>query len=288
MKKVLITGSRGFIGQHLKKALEKDKIEVVEFNRELSLDVSRPEDFNDLAKVDTVFHLAAVSGYRAANENISLAYLVNVIGTVNVLDYCRRVKAKLIFPSTYVYDKPYEEYKKEADPIKPTTHYSFTKFLGEELCRFYSRVFGVNSLILRTLNVYGPGQDKIYIVPVIAEYLLKEKPLSLTRPEVERSFIYVTDLVEAYIKLAKAQTKPGEVYNVGPSQPTTLKELVGLMAKVLGKKAKVTYSGKNRPHEVDKNRINNSKIKKKINWQPKVNLEKGLRSYFELFQKKRR
>ncbi|MCG2691534.1 SDR family oxidoreductase, partial [Microgenomates group bacterium] len=155
MKQVLVTGSSGFIGKKLIERLKKAGVEVVEFSRNQGKNVIKEEDFKDLETVDTVFHLAAVSGYKDCSENTNLAYEVNVKGTVNVLEYCRRVGAKLIFPSTYVYDQPYEELKTETSACKPTTHYSFTKWLGEELCGYYSRVFQVNSLILRTANVYG-------------------------------------------------------------------------------------------------------------------------------------
>jgi len=279
MKKVLITGSSGFIGRHLTEALEKEKIRVIKFDRSNNQDVSKTEDFQGLAKADVVFHLAAVSGYKSSNENVSLAYQVNVTGTVNVLEYCRKTGAKLVFPSTYVYDKPYAEYKKEADSTNPTTHYSFTKFLGEELCRFYSRVFKVNTLILRLANVYGKGQEKKYLVPVLVDHLKTGKTMTLTKPEVERNFIYIDDLVEIFIKAARAKTKAAEVFNIGPNKPTSLAELVRLINKVSGEKLKLTYTGKDRPHEVDKNRLDTSKLKAQLRWQPKVNLEQGLSKY---------
>ena len=280
MKKVLITGSSGFIGKHLSKTLKTQDIEVVKFNLENNQDVSRMNDFAKLTQVDTVFHLAAVSGYKSSNENASLAYKVNVLGTVNVLEYCKRVKAKLIFPSTYVYDQPYTDYKKETDPTKPTTHYSFTKWLGEELCRFYSRVFKVDSLILRTSNVYGVGQREIYIVPIILKHLVNQQALALTKPEIERSYVYVEDLVQAYIKLAQIKTQPGEIYNIAYPQPTTLAALVRLSQEVSGKKTIISYSEKSRPHDIDKNRFDINKVKQKINWQPKVDLKEGLKKIF--------
>lgn len=277
MKSALITGSSGFVGSHLTKTLEQQKIKVVSFSRSSNRQITRMEDFNNLPKVDTVFHLAAVSGYKDCNDNTALAYQANVLGTVNVLEYCRRIKAKLIFPSTYVYDAPYETYKQEPDPARPMTHYSFTKWLGEELCRFYSRVFKVNALILRTANVYGAGQSKIYLIPIIAEHLKTNQTLHLTKPYIERSFIYIEDLIKAYIKLAQAPTLPGDVYNVSFDRATTITTLLKTVEKITGKTVKVSYSGQGRPHEINLNRMDIAKIKQIIDWEPEVNLEAGLK-----------
>lgn len=281
MRSVLITGSSGFIGKHLKEALTKDGVEVVSFDRAENLNVVNPKDFDNLPKVEVVFHLGAVSGYKDSNSDTSLAYEVNVGGTVNVLEYCRRVGTKMMFPSTYVYKEPHTEYKNETDQTQTSTHYAQTKLLGERACQFYSRVFKVNTLIMRTLNVYGPGQNSKYIVPIIAEHVMQEKPLTLTKPEVERTYINIFDLVGAYIKLAKAETEPGEVYNVAGEKPTSLAELVSMVEKVSGKKAQIEYSGQSRPHDVDMNRFDISKIKGKIDWKPEVELEAGLKLYLE-------
>lgn len=276
MKTALITGSSGFVGRHLTQTLQQQNIRVVKFSRSQNRQITRAEDFNDLPPVDAVFHLAAVSGYRDCNENTNLAYEVNVLGTANVLEYCRRVKAKLIFPSTYVYDAPYENYKKESDPTKPMTHYSFTKWLGEELCRFYSRVFDVNTLILRTANVYGTGQSDIYLIPIIARHLTTNQEMKLTKPEIERSFIYIDDLIQAYIKLALAKTEPGEAFNVSFPRVTPIAELLNTVTKVTGKTVKVSYSGTGRPHEINLNRMNISKLRQTLNWQPGTTLKQGL------------
>ena len=279
MKKVLITGNVGFIGSHLSKTLKANGVEIIEFSLEKGQQITDSEDFLNLPKVDTVFHLAAVSGYKDSKSNPKQAYEVNVAGTVNVLEYCRKVKAKMIFPSTYVYDKPYEEYKKETDLTGPTTHYSHTKFLGEGLCKFYSRVYKTDTLIMRTSNVYGIGQDKKYIVPMIVNHIIKEQSLQLTKPNVERSYIYIDDIVKAFMGLAKAKTKPGEVFNAASLKPTSLQKLVSLVEEITGKKAKVNYSGESRPHEVPLNRYDTTKIKKEIGWEAKVSLKEGLKQY---------
>jgi nucleoside-diphosphate-sugar epimerase len=276
MKTALITGSNGFVGKHLTRALQKKGFKVIPFSRSVDKQLTHSQDFADLPPVDIVFHLGAVSGYKDCNEKTNLAYEVNILGTVNVLEYCRRVKAKLIFPSTYVYDAPYDAYKIETDPTKPMTHYAFTKWLGEKLCRFYSRVYGVNTLILRTTNIYGAGQSGIYLIPIIAQCLKQNKTLNLTKPDIERCFVYIDDLINAYVKISQAQTFPGDVFNVSFGHATTIAALLRTVTKVTGKQVKVVYTGKSRPHEINLNRMDNNKLKQMIDWKPKTSLENGL------------
>lgn len=281
MKTALITGSSGFIGTHLKRKLNKKGVKVYCFDRKDGLEISKPKDFEKLPRTEVVFHLGAVSGYKDSNKDTNLAYKVNVAGTVNVLEYCRRVGAKLMFPSTYVYGKPHDEYKKEADKTSTSTHYAHTKLLGERLCQFYSRVFKVNTLIIRTSNVYGVGQDNKYIVPVIVNHILKGKALTLTKPEIERSYIHVSDVVSAYVRLAKAKTKSGEIFNVAANKPTSLDSLVKQIERVAQTKSRVDYTGESRPNDVDFNRFDISKLKQKLNWEPEVSLEQGLTDYIQ-------
>jgi nucleoside-diphosphate-sugar epimerase len=277
MNSALITGSEGFIGRHLVDKLAKEKIKIIRFSRQTGKDVSNKTDWDKLPITDTVFHLAAVSGYKDCLENTNLAYQVNVSGTVNALEHCRCTKAKLIFPSTYVYDQPYEEIKRETDSCRPSTHYAFTKWLGEELCHFYTRVFKVNTLILRTSNVFGSGQEDKYLVPLIFNNILQSRKFTLTKPEIERSFVYIDDLVEAYIGLAKTKTMPGEIYNIGPEKSTTLEQLIQIMEKITAKPAKVSWSGQERPSEINLNRINIRKMQAILHWYPKTSLESGLK-----------
>jgi len=286
MKKVLITGASGFIASHLIPALEKKGYEVIKFSREDGRQLINKDDFDDLDPVKLVFHLGAVSGYHDSNQNTSKAYQVNVIGTVNVLEYCKRVKAKLIFPSTYVYDQPYTDYKNEQDKVRPTTNYAFTKLLGEKVCQFYSRVFKVNTLIARTCNVYGVIQDEKYIVPIISQHLLDHQPLTLTKPNIERTYIHVQDVVTAYIKLAEADTQPGDVYNVANPKATGLSQLVKLIEKTATVKGQISYTGQSRPHDVEINRFDIKKLQQKLNWNPKISLEKGIQTYLANLKKK--
>ena len=165
MKKVLVTGATGFIGKALVKRLRKESCQVFEFKS----NVLNPRNFLKFKKIDTVFHLAGIVGYANAKKNIALAYKTNITGTLNVLEFCRRQKSKLVFPSTFVYGPPFDKIKKETDRAQPTNFYTHSKYLAELFCQAYAGKYGLNIVIARASNAYGPNQPKQYIIPFLKD-----------------------------------------------------------------------------------------------------------------------
>ena len=276
MKKVLITGSSGFLGQALVKKLKKLNCNVFEFSRKNKNNILQKKSFSKFKNIDTVFHLAAVVGYVNVTKNIELAYKTNVLGTINVLEFCRRQKAKLLFPSTFVYAPPFDKKKKETDPAASTNFYTYSKYLGELYCQLFVEKYQVDTVIARTANAYGPNQPKQYIVPLLIESFKKKKALILTDADAKRDYLYIDDLANAYIALGKAKTKPGEVFNVSSGKSTSLLELVDIVRKITGLETKIDYKQKLRKSEVSQSLFDNSKILKKINWKPEYSLKRGL------------
>lgn len=286
MKQVLITGSGGFIGKSLAQKLKELNYKVFTLDRHEKENILEPQTLSKFKTIDTVFHLAAVVGYKKVQENIYLAYRTNVLGTINVLNFCLWQKAKLIFPSTFIYGPPFKRPKKETDSIQPTNFYTHTKYLAELFCQLYAKKYQLDVVIARTSNAYGPNQPKQYIIPVILDNLKKNKEIELTHPSAGRDFIYITDLVGAWIKLAQVKTHPGEIFNVSSGKSVTLKELVTLIQYLTGTKIKVRFTKKLRKNEVFQSLMDNSKIIQKIGWKPKISLNKGLKTILAISKKK--
>lgn len=277
MKNVLVTGSEGFIGKNLIQKLKQLNYKVFILNHHKKENILNPQIFSRLKNIDTVFHLAAVVGYKKVQENLCSAYRTNVLGTINILNFCLRQKAKLIFPSTFIYGPPFNRPKKETDSAEPTNFYTHTKYMAELFCQLYAKKYQVDAVIARTSNAYGPNQPKHYIIPFLFENLKKNKEIELTHPSAGRDFIHITDLLQAWIKLAQTKTHPGEIFNVSSGKSVSLEELAALIKHLTGSKTKVRFTKKLRKNEVLQSLMDNSKIKRKTGWKPNISLEQGLR-----------
>lgn len=283
MLRVLITGSDGFIGKILTQGLKNLNYFVFCLDHKNGKDILDKKNFTSFKKIDTVFHLAAVVGYIKANIDPWLTYQVNVLGTLNVLEFCKKSKAKLLFPSAYLYQESKKILKDETDPIQPTNFYTHSKYLAEQLCFFYAKNYQVDVVIARTTNAYGPEQPVHYIIPLLMDSLQKKKTLKLTHPKALRDYLYIDDLINAYISLAKSKnTVPGEIFNVSLGKPISLSNLVNFLKKITASKTKIIFEKKLRENEVMNGVMNNKKIINKIGWQPQTSLSEGLRKIIQV------
>lgn len=161
---VLLTGASGFLGKRIRKRLVEAGIECVAPSRD-TLDVTRA--FADFGHVDTVIHLAARTFVPDSWSQPALFWQVNAGGTINALEYCRRRRASMILVSAYCYGNPDSLPIAEHAPLRPSNPYAFSKVAAEDACRYYAADLGVPSTILRPFNIYGPGQDKRFLVPTV-------------------------------------------------------------------------------------------------------------------------
>ena len=137
MKTILITGSNGFIGTQLKKHLNQDQYTIFEFNEEDG-DIVQADSLSrfDDHKIDHIIHLAGKTFVPESWENPYRFYTVNVIGTMNVLEFCRKYNISLTFISTYLYGNPKLLPINENSEISPNNPYAHSKYLAEQLCHF--------------------------------------------------------------------------------------------------------------------------------------------------------
>lgn len=174
---ILVTGSLGFIGKHLMKALP----EAVGFDIKDGQDITRDE----IPKSDIIIHLAAESSVPVSVKEPLSSYQTNVIGTLRVLEACRKNGSKLIFASSC---------QANSDASNP---YALQKHHCEELIHLYNRLYGVKFIILRLYNVFGPGEHG-----VIGNFLdakRKGLPLEIYGGQQRRDFVHVDTVVD-YIK----------------------------------------------------------------------------------------
>ena len=307
-KIVAVTGGAGFIGSHLVDELINSgfKVKVVDnlciFKKSQDFFYRNPEAeyykydirvLNPLIRalkgVDTVFHLAALARIQPSLKNPELYAQVNSLGTMNVLLAAKKagVRRVIYSSSSSVYglkNKPPVKEDMSADPLNP---YASTKLAGEYHCRIFSSAFGLETIVLRYFNVYGPRQPDVgQYTPVVAKFLeqlSRGKPMTIVGDgKLTRSFTYVDDVVQANILAMKSKKAgQGEIINIG-SGPNFRYEINQLAEMIGGEKIKDLLKNKKaiyippRPAEIHHSSADISKAEKILGWQPKISLEKGL------------
>jgi UDP-glucose 4-epimerase len=282
-KRILVTGSSGFVGTNLVEELKRQDADVLTLTEHdgRRIDIRDQQSFkwitNEIRNIDIdmVYHLAAITSVPFSFENPGETYEVNVLGTLNILELCRLCNAKrIVFASSYVYGQPQYIPIDEEHPLQPTNPYARSKILGEELCSAYNTDFGVKCIILRPFNIYGVGQSKNFLIPSIIAQLQSGK-IKLKDPAPKRDFIYISDVVNAYIKAGEFNGD-FEVFNMGYGKSYNVKEIVDKIIHLYGKDVKVKYSGERRKNEVMDTIANIKKAKEKLGWTPGVDIDNGL------------
>ena len=293
MKKALVTGGAGFIGSNLVDRLINDGIEVIILD---DLSTGKKENLHPKAKwfnvslqnldsdfyfqgVDVVFHLAALARVQPSIEDPILFDTVNVGGTLRVLNYAHKEGVKRVIYSassscygdTEIFPTP------ETASTNPLSPYGLQKYIGEQYCKMFSEVYGLDTCSLRYFNIYGEKMslDGAYClaIGIFAKQMLEGKPLTITNDgNQKRDFTYVGDVVEANILAATHKNKlNGESFNIGNGNNFSINELADMLG---GKK---TYGEKRL--EPFQTLADNSKAKKILNWEPKGNLPNWVEKY---------
>ena len=274
--RILLTGAKGFLGQRVHARLLGEGHDVVAPDRS-SLDVTQP--LADFGEVKTVIHLAARTFVPHAWEEPGLFLRVNVGGTVNVLDYCRRTGAGLVFVSAYCYGQPDLLPISEDAPLRPSNPYAFSKISAEEVCRFYESTFGVPVVVLRPFNLYGPGQDMRFLIPNIMRQVLERDcpSVELTDARPRRDYIHVDDVVTAIV-LAARRSEGARTYNVGSGSSYSVREVARLIMECARVSKPIVDLGKIRENEILDTVADISAIGRDLGWQPTLDFERGLRA----------
>jgi len=276
----VVTGGAGFIGSHLVDALlaENIKVRVID-----NYSTGRPENLAHVSgKVELVEADFASSGswQKSIKDadwvfHLGALFQANVVGTFNILEAAKHAKVKrfVYAASSSCYGIPDSYPTSELAEIRPQYPYALTKRLGEELVMHWAQVYQLPAIALRLFNVYGPRSrtSGTYgaVFGVFLAQKLANKPFTVVGDGTQtRDFTYVTDVADAFLTAAKSSHR-GEIYNVGSGQTISVNRLVELLV------GDVTYIPK-RPGEPDCTFADIAKIRRDLNWQPQVNIEKGV------------
>ena len=273
--KIAITGSRGFIGSRLTKAVKKAGFEIQELDIKTGVNLVDHTQLKNIPRFDCLIHLAAKSFVPASYDDPMDFYSTNYLSTLNALELCRKFNAKIIFTSSYVYGHPNYLPIDENHPVQAFNPYSDTKLFGEKLCRSYHEFFGVKTIIVRPFNAYGPGQNPNFLIPRIVQQI-KNKQIKLQNPKPKRDFIFVDDLVNFFIKAIHFQKTSFEIFNVGSGNSYSVRQIVEIVLEILKRDIPVEFDNIKRENEIMDTRADITKARTILDWSPQITFEEGI------------
>jgi UDP-glucuronate 4-epimerase len=293
----VVTGAAGFIGSHLAEALQSAGHEVlgidcftdyydpaVKERNASGLDVRRLDlarDELDFTDWDGIFHLAGQPGVRIFGDVFPLYVERNVLASQRVFEAAALAGARVVFSSSSsVYGEAEQYPTPEETPPRPLSPYGITKLACEHLARASGSSFGLDAVVLRYFNAYGPRQRPDMAFPRVVAALIEGRPFTLYGDgEQSRSFTYVGDVVAASM-LAMEEAAPGSIYNVGGGQEATMNETIAMLETIAGRQLDVrrgeAIAGDQRRTKADTTRIRND-----LGWQPTTTLDEGLKAQWE-------
>ncbi len=280
-KRVLVTGSSGFVGRHLTRALKENGARVVPFDITEGKDITRWRDFQRVGKIDLVYHLAAVTFVPQSQKKPAETYHINILGTINALECCRLKQARLVFASSYLYGNPQCLPVDEKHPLQPTNPYARSKVIGEQICRAYHEEHGVSCVILRPFNIYGQGQSREFLIPEIVSQIRTKKAVTLKDLTPKRDFLYISDAVAAYLRAGEYSKSKLDIFNIGSGQSYSVKEIAAKLVQYSGKNLAVKSLAAKRKGEISETVADIRKARRLLKWRPLVDLETGLRNILE-------
>jgi UDP-glucose 4-epimerase len=290
---VLVTGGAGFIGSHLADELVGTaKVRVLD---DLSGgDPARVPDDAELFRgsvlddellasavsgVDVVFHQAAVTSVQRSVEEPLESHRINVDGTVSVLEAARAEQARVVAASSAaVYGRPESLPIHEGQSKSPSSPYGIDKLALDLYVRRYAELYGLETVVLRYFNVYGPRQDKgrySGVISVFIEQALSGGPITVHGDGSQtRDFVHVDDVVRANL-LAATTDRTGRAYNVGTGRAITVGRLARLVRELTGPEPEIVHTDP-REGDIDRSRASLERSEAELDYSPQVRFERGI------------
>lgn len=310
MARVMVTGGAGFIGSHITEALLKrghwvrvlddfstGKRENLIFQETYPFLEIMEGDIRDLNTckeavkgIEYVFHQAALPSVQRSVEDPKTSHEVNTGGTLNILLAAREAKAKRVIyaSSSSIYGNTPTLPKHEGMPSDPLSPYALQKYIGEQYCRLFYQLYGLETISLRYFNIFGPKQDphSIYsaVIPKFIDALIHHRsPIIFGDGEQSRDFTYIENVVQANLLAMSAKHLQGEAINIACGKQTSLNQLLNILKRILKSNLAPVYQDP-RPGDVRHSLADIHRGKEMIQYEPTVGVEAGLEKTVEYFK----
>lgn len=296
-KRALVTGGTGFVGSNLVRRLLDEGHEVGLLVRK-SHDPWRLADVAGQArwieadlengtalatevaafKPQWIFHLAAHGAYSWQRDPVEILK-TNVLGTANLLNACLATGFEAFVNTGSSSEYGLKDHPpREDEAIEPNSQYAVAKAAATMYCAQAARAAGAPVSTLRLYSVYGPWEEPQRFIPQLVARGLEGRLPPLASPDTARDYVYIADVCDAYLKVARGMPDPGAVYNVGTGVQTTLRQAVELARRVFGITVEPLWkSMPDRGWDTATWVSDSSKLKERLGWRPAIELEQGLR-----------
>jgi nucleoside-diphosphate-sugar epimerase len=304
-RRMMVTGASGFVGANLVRELLKQGAEVHGLLRPgterwrirevLPHLIVHPVDLTDHASLkrivasvrpEIVFHLAA-RRIAASNQDHRETLMVNVSGTFNLLEAISSLDYRrfVYLGSSTEYGSKVEPMQ-ESDPLEPVTFFGATKAAATLICQQFARTGNRPVVILRSFSIYGYWDSPTRLIPTAIMAALNHRQLLLTAPGYRRDYLFIEDLVEAFLLALKAKDIDGQVINIASGQQTTNEDVVDLIQELTGQRIEVKAGGyPARGHDKTFWVADIRKAKKLLGWEPSHTLRSGLEKTIAWFRR---
>ena len=315
MRSVLVTGGAGFIGSHLVERLLGEgrwRVHVVDDfddfydpalkRRNVAPHLSREDfriheaDIRDRAALERVFrespfdcvvHLAARAGVRPSLAEPLLYAETNVRGTLNLLELAREsgVRQFVFGSSSSVYGESEKVPFSEDEPVnRPISPYAATKAAGELLCHTYSHLWGLRAVALRFFTVYGARQRPDLAIHKFARLISAGRPVPVYGDgTTRRDYTFIDDIIAGVRAAMDYEASAFEIFNLGESRTVSLSELIALLERELGRRARIDRQPL-QPGDVPQTFADISKARRLLGYDPRTPIEEGVRRFVEWFK----
>ncbi len=305
--KYLVTGGAGFIGSNIVDELLKrgNEVKVLDnfstgkrenlkpFEKDIELIEGDIRSFHIVQQavkgIDVILHQAALPSVPRSIKDPITSNEVNVVGTLNILEAAREHKVKRVVyaSSSSVYGDNPELPKHEGMIPNPLSPYAVSKLAGEKYCNVFARLYGIETVVLRYFNVFGPRQDPnsqySAVIPLFIKAIMNDKqPTIFGDGTQSRDFTYVANVVEANILAATKEVESGLTMNCACHGQITLNELVEQIAKLLKKNILPNYA-EPRQGDIKHSFANINRIRENLEYEPHTSFVDGLKNTIDYY-----
>jgi len=312
MEKMVVTGGAGFIGSNLAEHLLGlgycvTVIDNLSTGRTqnlsgwsesaagqfqfLQMDINETDRLRQAFQgVSCVFHLAAIPSVSRSIENPAATQFANINGTLSVLTAARDAEVKRVVAasSSSIYGDDANLPKQEGRTGRCLSPYALSKFVTEEYCRLFYKLYGLETVALRYFNIFGPRQDPnshyAAVIPRFATLLLSGKqPTIFGDGEQSRDFTFVANVIQANLKAATASDVAGESFNIGCGARTSLNQLFEKLSRIVGSSIRPQYEPA-RKGDVRHSHADISKAARMLGYSPDITLDAGLQRVVDWYR----